>query len=75
MDKKALEKKLREIQKAICLQVGEEHFEALHKDVEDWEAWGKLHAWADAMGADPDYVLLIQECTMATARLHLGDKA
>ena len=74
MDKKALKSKLREIHKAICPLVDDEHFEPLRKDIEDWESWGRLHAWAEAMGADPDYVLLIEQCTMATARVHLGDK-
>lgn len=75
MDKKALERKLREIHKAIGLLVDEVHFDPLYKDPEDWESWGRLHAWAEAMSVDPEYILLIQDCCMVTSRGHLGDIA
>ena len=74
MGKEALKKKLREIQKAVCLQVDEKYFEPLHKDVMCWKSWNALHAIAEAMSCDVTYVLLIEECSKSVIRNYLGDK-
>ena len=74
MDKKALERKLREIHKATCEQVDEKYFEPLYKDVMCWQSWNALHAVTEAMSCNVDYILLIQECLKSATRNFLGDK-
>jgi len=73
MDKSALGKKLREIEKALCLEVEPKYFEPLHKDITDWISWNRLHTAAAAQWCDTTYVLLIDECCRKVTRGFLGD--
>jgi hypothetical protein len=74
MDKRALEKKLREIHKATCNLVDERYFESLYKDATDHIAWSRLHGIAYSYGCDLDYIALMDQCCIAATRIFLGDK-
>ena len=73
MDKAALKRKLREIEKALCLRVEQKYFEPLHKDVTDWKSWSRLCMVAEATSCDPSYILLAEECCKRATRDFLGD--
>ncbi len=74
LTKAGLERKRNEIHKALCARVDEKYFEPLYKDITCWQSWNALHAIAEAMSCDVDYILLIQECLKYVTRNFLGDK-
>lgn len=74
MVKAKLERKLREIHKALCIRIDEKYFTPLYEDATCWKSWNALHAVAEGYSCDPMYVLLIQECLRSATRSFLGDK-
>jgi len=74
MVKAKLERKFREIHKALSIRIDEKYFTPLYEDILCWKSWYALHAIAEAYSCDPAYILLIEECSKSVTRNFLGDK-
>jgi hypothetical protein len=68
-----LERKLREIHKALGTEIDEQYFTPLYEDAMCWKSWNTLHVVAEAMSCNATYVLLIEECLKSATRSFLGD--
>ena len=73
MDKDALARKYREIHKALCTEIDEQHFEPIQNDPTNHVAWNNLYVMAVSYGCDKDYIALINQCCHAATRLFIGD--
>lgn len=74
LTKAGLERNLNEIHLALCTRVDDRYFKPLNKDITCWQSWNALHAIAEAMSCNVEYILLIQECLKHVTRNYLGDK-
>ena len=74
MDKKALERKLREIHKAACLRVDQAYFDKIEKDITSSIPWFSLLLAMEGADCDKTYCDLVEECVKVCVRLDIGDK-
>lgn len=74
MDEKALELKLREINKAVCTRVDQKYFDAIEADITSSTTWFNLLMMMEGADCDKTYCDLAEQCVKVCARMDIGDK-
>ena len=74
MDKEVLRKKLREVNKAVCLRVDQAYFDEIDKDITSSRPWFALLLAMEGADCDKTYCDLVEECLKKCVRLDIGDR-